>query len=89
MVAEGEELEIELLAGDNKTTSFEALLILDGDKVQVGHPLIDGSKVTADITEAMVKAPKVTAIRYKPKKRVHKTRGHRQQLTKIKVTKIS
>jgi ribosomal protein L21 len=37
----------------------------------------------------MVKAEKVTAIRYKAKKRVHKVRGHRQQHSVIKITKIA
>jgi len=88
LVYEGEELEVELLDPAQKP-SFEALLVIDGEKVTVGNPVVTGVKVTAEITEQSVKADKVTAIRYKAKKRVHKTRGHRQKHTRIKITKIA
>lgn len=88
LVHEGLTLEVEKLA-DEKSVTFEALLVLDGDKATVGTPVVDGVKVTAEIVESEVKADKVVAIRYKPKKRVHKTRGHRQKLTQIKISKIA
>jgi large subunit ribosomal protein L21 len=88
VVSEGEILDIELIPS-GKTVSFDALLVVDGDKVQVGQPTVTGAKVTADIVEEMVKADKVTAIRFKAKKRVHKIHGHRQQHTRIKISKIS
>jgi large subunit ribosomal protein L21 len=87
LVREGEELEVELLTPD-KTTILEALLVIDGGKVNVGTPSLSDVKVNYDIIDN-VKADKVTAIRYKAKKRVHKTRGHRQNLTRIKITSIS
>jgi large subunit ribosomal protein L21 len=88
LVEEGRDYEVELLDAA-KNTSFDALLVIDGDKISVGVPTVEGVKVAADITEQVVKADKVTAIRFKAKKRVHKTRGHRQKLTRIKVTKIA
>ena len=88
LVAEGEELEVELLE-PAKSTVFEALMLVDGEKISVGAPTVGGVQVKADVLEAEVKQDKVTAIRYKAKKRVHKRRGHRQRLTKIKITKIS
>jgi large subunit ribosomal protein L21 len=69
--------------------SFEPLLVIDGDKVSVGSPNVDGAKVSAQIVAQEVKADKVTAIRYKPKKRVRKIRGHRQKHTQVKITKIT
>jgi len=89
LVSEGETLDIELLKGDDKKVAFEALLVIDGDNVAVGAPVVDKVKVNAEIVEADVKADKVTAIRYKAKKRVHKVHGHRQHHTTIKVTKIA
>jgi large subunit ribosomal protein L21 len=89
LVVEGETLEVELLKQEGKTASFVPLLVIDGDKISVGTPEISGAKVSADIIEAEVKDDKVTAIRYKAKKRVHKVRGHRQRHTLIKVTKIA
>jgi large subunit ribosomal protein L21 len=88
LVETGQELNVELLDPAIKP-NFDALLIIDGDDTKVGAPLVDGVKVTADIVEQVVKADKVTAIRYKAKKRVNKKRGHRQKLTRIKITKIA
>lgn len=87
LVAEGEELEVELL-DPAKNAVFDALLLIDGETTSVGAPFVEGVKVNADITEQLVKAEKVVAIRYKAKKRVHKRRGHRQRHTRIKITKI-
>ena len=88
VVSEGETLSVELLHSKAKTVDFEPLLVLDGDKIQIGTPKVDKAKVTAEVVEADVKADKVTAIRYKAKKRVHKVRGHRQHQTTLKITKI-
>lgn len=88
IVAEGEIVKIELLKAPGKTVDFEALLVIDGDSVKVGAPLVDKAKVTAEVLEADVQADKVTSIRYKAKKRVHTVRGHRQHQTILKITKI-
>ena len=87
LVTEGQELEVEKV-GDEKKLSFEALLVIDGEKVSVGSPMVTGAKVAAEVLEAEVKADKVVAIRYKAKKRVNKRRGHRQRLSRIKITSI-
>ena len=91
LVEEGDSLEIELLNHEEKDTklTFSPLLIIDDTKTMVGQPALTDSKVAAEIIEHNVKADKVTAIRYKAKKRVHKVHGHRQQQTIIKITKIS
>ncbi len=88
LVAEGETLAVELLKTDAKKVDFDALLVIDGAKVQIGKPLVKGAKVSAEIVQADARADKVTAIRYKAKKRVRKVRGHRQHQTEIKITKI-
>ncbi len=89
LVTEGETLEVELLHADKKTVSFEALLVIDGTKTTVGAPTVKDISVSAEIVEEDVAGDKVTAIRYKPKKRVHKVHGHRQHHTHIKITKIA
>jgi large subunit ribosomal protein L21 len=88
-VSEGESIEVELLKGDAKSHEFEALMVIDGDRVTVGTPLAGNVKVSADVIEADIQADKVTSIRYKAKKRVHTVRGHRQHHTTLKVTKIA
>jgi len=89
LVAEGETLEVELLKQEGKTADFVPLLVIDGEKVTVGAPEVEGAKVSAEIVEQDVKADKVTSIRYKAKKRVHKVRGHRQRHAILKVTRIA
>lgn len=89
LVTEGETLEVELLHADDKKVTFEPLLVIDGDAVTVGTPGVAKVKVNAEVVEDEVKADKVTSIRYKAKKRVHKVRGHRQRHTAIKITKIA
>ncbi|PIZ61562.1 50S ribosomal protein L21 [Candidatus Saccharibacteria bacterium CG_4_10_14_0_2_um_filter_52_9] len=89
IVSEGEILKVELLKEPGNSVSFEALMVLDGDNVQIGTPLVPKIKVTAEVLEADVQADKVTAIRYKAKKRVHKVRGHRQHQTILKISKIA
>ena len=88
IVAEGDTLQVELLSED-KTVTFEPLLVVDGDTVQVGTPIVSGAKVTASVDEQDIKTDKVVSIRYKAKKRVHKTRGHRQRKTVITISKIA
>ena len=87
IVSEGETIAVELLKVD-KTVSFDPLLVIDGEDVRVGTPLVEKGKVTADVIEQDVQEDKVTSIRYKAKKRVHKVRGHRQHKTTIKISKI-
>lgn len=89
VVTEGETLEVELLHADKKTVTFEPLLVIDGEKTTVGTPVVAGAKVSADVVEEDKAGDKVTAIRYKPKKRVRKVHGHRQHHTILKITKIA
>jgi len=88
IVSEGDLLDIELIQ-DDKVTEFDVMLLIDGDTIKIGTPLVKDVKVKAEIVNQNVKADKVMAIRYKAKKRVHKVRGHRQQHTQIKIVKIA
>lgn len=88
IVSEGDLLDIELIQ-DEKVTEFDVMLLIDGETIKIGTPLVKAVKVKAEIVNQNVKADKVMAIRYKAKKRVHKVRGHRQQHTQIKIVKIA
>ena len=88
LVSEGETLEVEKIKEVGKTVDFVPLLIVDGEKTEIGAPALDKNKVTAEVVEADIQADKVTSIRYKAKKRVQTVRGHRQHHTVLKVTKI-
>ena len=72
----------------NKNITFKEVLVLNYDKnIQVGSPLIKGAKVTAKVLEHL-KDDKVIVFKKKRRKGYRKFNGHRQQLTKIEVTKI-
>lgn len=87
IVSEGDVLDVELLKEDKKV-EFEPLLVIDGDKTTVGKPFVAGAKVSAEVV-GQVRGEKVTAIRYKAKKRVRKVHGHKQSYTQIKISKIA
>jgi large subunit ribosomal protein L21 len=64
------------------------LLISDGDKVSVGQPYVKGAKVTAEVVDNF-RDKKVIVYKYKSKKDYHRTIGHRQHYTNIKITGIN
>ena len=89
-VAANDVLTVEKLpaeAGD--TVEFREVLMLVGDEPKVGAPLIDGAVVTAEVLEQF-RGPKV--ISFKKRRRKHSSqrkRGHRQHLTRVRITDIS
>ena len=88
LVKVGDQLQVELLPDQPTEVEFKPLLVIDGSKVSVGQPTVAKASVVAKIIAADVLQPKVLAIRYKPKKRVRKIRGHRQRLTTIEIVTI-
>lgn len=88
IVTEKETLLVDLLPEGTKELETEALLIIDGDKTEVGTPFVKGVKVSAKVVEPLVKGDKIRIIRYKSKKRVHKESGHRQKYSKLEIASI-
>jgi ribosomal protein L21 len=88
IVSEKETLLVDLLPQGTKELELDALMLIDGDKVEVGTPIVKGVKVSAKVVDELVKGEKIRVIRYKAKKRVHKENGHRQKYTKIEITSI-
>lgn len=87
-VTEGQVIEVELLETDGKSFVFEeVLLVVDGDKIELGMPTVSGMKVFADVVE-VVKGDKIEVFKYKSKSRYRKHTGHRQKYTQLKVTGI-
>lgn len=89
IVSEGETFTVNRLDVEKKSHTFEAMMLIDGAKVTVGTPIVAGSKVVVDVVDAEARGDKVTAIRFKAKKRVTTVRGHRQSLTTLKVKSIA
>lgn len=88
IVSKKETLLVDLLPQGTKELELDALMLIDGDKVEVGTPVVKGVKVSAKVVDELVKGEKIRVIRYKAKKRVHKENGHRQKYTKIEITSI-
>ena len=86
LVETGQELDVELL-GEVKKPEFDALLVIDDEKVKVGQPHVTGVKVTAEVLEE-VKGEKIKVLKFKAKKREKTLTGHRQHYSRIKITKI-
>ncbi len=91
-VHEKDELEVEKLdlePGKNLKVS-EVLLISDeeGKDLKLGMPYVPGAHVECQVL-SHGKDEKVRVFKFKSKKRYHKTRGHRQAYTLLKVLKIS
>lgn len=89
-VFEGEEIEVDKIGGEKgkKLTFDKVLLVVDENKRRIGNPLVKGVKVTAEITEQF-KGKKIRVATYKAKSRYRRVIGHRSQLTKIKIKKIT
>jgi large subunit ribosomal protein L21 len=72
----------------NSKISFDGVLLFGDDKeIKVGSPTVSGLKVSAKILEH-VKDDKLIVFKKKRRKGYEKKNGHRQQLTRIEVTKI-
>jgi len=89
-VQEGDVITVEKLkvsAGDDIT--FDKVLVLnDGEKVQVGTPIVEAAKVFGTVVENG-KGEKVIIFKYKSKKDYRKKQGHRQPYTMVKIESVS
>lgn len=87
-VSEGERLRVEKLDGAvGDSLQFDQVLMLGGEKVQIGKPLVAGAKVTAEII-AQDRAKKIIVYKYRRRKNYRRKAGHRQPFTELKVTAI-
>ena len=89
-VAKDDVISIEKIAGkpgDNVT--LDQVLLLNDDKdINLGTPLLKGAKVSATIVN-QAKADKVIVFKKKRRKNYRRLKGHRQELTYLKITDIS
>lgn len=70
-----------------KVTFDKVILISDNGKVEVGNPTIAGAKVEGKVV-SNGRGKKILVYKYKAKKNERKTRGHRQDYTKVEITSI-
>lgn len=88
-VAEGDRILVDRVGVRvGETVRLEAILLLGGDSVPlVGRPFVPGAAVEATVVAHRAGA-RVIALRYRPKKRVRRKHGYRQQLSELKIGAI-
>ncbi len=85
----GTELQVELLDVEpgQTITLDRVLLVADGDTAAVGQPIVDGATVSAEVLRRD-RGEKLIAFKYRPKARRRVKKGHRQELTVLRVADI-
>ncbi|EFU80320.1 MULTISPECIES: 50S ribosomal protein L21 [Mobiluncus] len=87
-VSVGEELLVEKVdKAVGETIELPAILLVDGAKVTSQAADVAKVKVSAEVLGA-AKGPKISIVKFKNKTGYRKRQGHRQPLTRIKITSI-
>jgi large subunit ribosomal protein L21 len=85
----GTELEVELLEGapGDSITLDRVLLVADGDESAIGRPVVADAAVEAEVVRRD-RGDKVISFKYRPKARRRVKKGHRQDVTVLRITDV-
>jgi large subunit ribosomal protein L21 len=88
-VKQGDELNVERLQAEpgNSFTFDRVLFVSDAGKATIGSPTIAKATVVADVVKHL-RGPKLITFKMKRRKGYHKTIGHRQELTRVRIAEI-
>jgi len=88
-VATNDVLTIEKLDGEaGSEVEFTEVLMVGGNgATKIGTPTVSGAKVTAELVE-QARGPKLIAFKKRRRKNSRRKKGHRQDLTKVRITNI-
>jgi len=86
-VSEGDEILVDKLGTDSPQA--DVLLVVDGDKMNLGRPLSEKAKVGLKVLKEVEKGKKVKVSKYRAKSRYRKTIGFRPKYTRLLVEKIA
>jgi len=88
-VTEGDRLRVEKLAGDvGSTLVIDDVLMVGGEIVAIGKPVLAGATVTCTIT-GQDRAKKIIVFKFRRRKNYRLKNGHRQPYTELKITGVS
>ncbi len=89
-VSQGDKLRVEKLdvAEGDSVEIDQVLMVVDGDDIKIGAPVLEGGKVTAEV-KAHGRGAKVEIIKFHRRKHHMKRQGHRQAYTELEITGIS
>ena len=87
-VSEGYTIYIEKLdASPDSEVSFPVLMI-SGDEIRTGSPVIEGASVTGKVVRHG-RGQKIIVYKFKAKKNYRRKQGHRQPFTQVEITAIN
>jgi large subunit ribosomal protein L21 len=87
-VTEGDTLRVEKLNVEGTNVTFDQVLLVGGEEVKIGAPIVEGASVSAEILRE-ARAKKIIVFKKKRRKGYHKKQGHRQTYTEVKITGIN
>ena len=88
-VQEGQRIKLEKLdAATGDSIDFDQVLMVGGDDVKIGAPLVSGAVVKAEVV-SHGRGEKVHILKFRRRKHSMKRQGHRQWFTEVKITGIS
>jgi large subunit ribosomal protein L21 len=87
-VAKGDRLRVEKLPGNvGDAVSFGEVLLVGGEAVKIGKPLVGGAKVEAKIVDQGL-GKKLVVFKFRRRKNYRRKNGHRQPYTGLEITNI-
>ena len=88
-VQSGDILRVEKLAADaGETIQFNEILMVGGDTPVVGAPFVSGAAVQAEVIDQIKGDKTINFVKRRRKHSSQRTKGHRQQLTLVRVTDV-
>jgi large subunit ribosomal protein L21 len=87
-VEKGDKLRVEKLAGSvGDAVTFDQVLMVAGEALKLGKPLLGGAKVEAKIVGQGL-GKKLVVFKFRRRKNYRRKNGHRQPFTALEITNI-
>jgi large subunit ribosomal protein L21 len=87
-VEKGDKLRVEKLPGGvGDPVTFDEVLLVKGEALKLGKPVVDGAKVEAKIVDQDL-GRKIVVFKFRRRKNYRRKRGHRQPFTALEITNI-
>jgi large subunit ribosomal protein L21 len=88
-VTPGDEILTQKLPAEagSKVSFDRVLMVVDGEATKIGRPVVDGARVEATVAGEQ-RAPKIVVFKKKRRKGYARTRGHRQEHSRVRIEEI-
>lgn len=90
-VQPGQTIDVDRMSADaGAEVTFDQVLLVSREdgSVVAGSPVVDGARVVG-VVDAHSRGPKIRVFKHKRRKGMRRTRGHRADLTRIRITDIT